>query len=431
MYTPPLYNEKLYFTPRAGGTRKIIMDDGESKDPRLKVSSYSARMTDLTEEDTGNFSAIFGLMINVDELHVSVCTDPVSRLSGQSYFGDIPQEAESLEFSTHLSNTSSKVLWSRSDPQTSQGGRAEVRSDSWKITKLTQEDNGYYIIRRRDRSLLSRMLLTVEGKYSTYSKFAGEKLIIRYPSTLSPWTVRVKLDGARSYIAVVNAGSLLTDSNPYSYSKQFNDRVQLLPDGIQIDRLETRDSGTYAFEDKHNNLGLTVNLEVHPGRTAFPPVSVIVPYFVGAILAAVVCFCCVKKCCIKGQAASQTEVAPYPNHHDKDQSTVPSSSPSPAPAHSYQPINPGVSRETANPSSDPTDYSAVVNIPSSEEQIQTPVTPVGGHEDTPAPTFGIDNLSSDHEPRFELEGLTIPSAPPLSSDLRVCDVDSSEKFNFL
>lgn len=39
-------------------------------------------------------------------------------------------------------------------------------------------------------------------------------------------------------------------------------------------------------------------------------------------------------------------------------------------------------------------------------------------------------LVTDTEPRFELKGMTFPSAPPLSSDSSHCDVYTSDKLNF-
>lgn len=38
-----------------------------------------------------------------------------------------------------------------------------MKWDVWEITTLTQADSGYYNLRKKDNTLLSRKLLTVEG----------------------------------------------------------------------------------------------------------------------------------------------------------------------------------------------------------------------------------------------------------------------------
>lgn len=68
-----------------------------------------------------------------------------------------------VEFAPHPDDPLPRVLWNSSDPQISQGGRGQVRGNFWEILSVTQDDNGYYDFRKKDRKLLSRTLLTVKG----------------------------------------------------------------------------------------------------------------------------------------------------------------------------------------------------------------------------------------------------------------------------
>ncbi|XP_034546851.1 uncharacterized protein LOC117818093 [Notolabrus celidotus] len=427
-YTSPAFKDQIYFTPSKGGPRTLILDGSVGKVPRLQVSKASIYLTDLTEEDNGVFSISYGhdypLAYDVITLTVSVCTDSVTKTYGESYYCKIPRQAEFLDFAPHLSDTLPKVLWNSSDPQTSLGGRGQVRGDSWEIISATQEDSGYYDFRGKDRKLLSRTLIKVEGKILRNEKYVGEVLIIRYPSADSAWTVDVKLEEERKYINLVNAGIVVTESNPEA--RAFNGRVHLLHDGMQITLLETRDSGTYTFKDPQNNLGLIVLLEVQPAPTSpKAPLSALLIFgiVVGYISLTVICFCCAWKCFEKwrssdnAQAAHQTETALPVYYHNQNQSSGQS--------HSYQPVPLGAYGDTAAYSFEPPDYDTVMN------SLQPEVEPLGGQGGTPAPSLGSDCLSSDPGPRFELTGLTGPSAPPLSSDSTACGVYSSDKLNYL
>ncbi|XP_034546852.1 uncharacterized protein LOC117818094 [Notolabrus celidotus] len=256
--------------------------------------------------------------------------------------------------------------------------------------------------------------MTVQGKILRNEKYVGEVLIIRYPSADLAWTVDVKLKKETEFINLVNAGIVVTESNPEA--RAFNGRVHLLHDGVQITLSETRDSGTYTLKDPQNNLGLTVLLEVQP---ASPSTFFIVCVVIGIFFTMVTCFCCVKKCCGKksssniAQAAPQTETAHPVRYHDQNRSSGPGYSVAHAPNHSSQPRNRGVPRVTAASSSEPPDYDTVKN------SLQPEVEPLGGQGGTPAPTLGSDCLTLDPGPRFELKGLAGSSAPPPPPQFRL------------
>ena len=92
------------------------------------------------------------------------CAEEVERSLYSMYSGHIPREAELLEFiSIPRIRDKPYVLWNRTNPRTRKGSRVLVQGDSWKITKLVESDNGFYNIRKKDNTLISRIKLTVKG----------------------------------------------------------------------------------------------------------------------------------------------------------------------------------------------------------------------------------------------------------------------------
>ncbi|KAM7000283.1 uncharacterized protein LKV04_005209 [Tautogolabrus adspersus] len=224
--------------------------------------------SDLTERDEGIFSVSSNenMLLDIIKLEVLGCAVEVRRIYGERYYLDVPQQAEILEFTPSSSHryTLPKVLWNRTDPQTAKGGRGQKKRDSWEIIQLTQKDNSYYNVRKKDGSLLSRTLLKVEEDSIIYNRGEGEDLIIRYPSTKSSWTI-TKLKRDTEYLILIEAGYLLTDSSILEY-RQYDGRVRMLHDGIEIRSLRIMDSGVLGFRDEENYLALNVHLNVHAGE---------------------------------------------------------------------------------------------------------------------------------------------------------------------
>lgn len=92
------------------------------------------------------------------------------------YSTDIPRKAEFLEFTPQHNVDHPYVLWNRTNPQTNNRGRGRVKHNVWKIINLTQADNGYYSFRRKDNTLVFRILLTVEGDVRNLTEAACELL---------------------------------------------------------------------------------------------------------------------------------------------------------------------------------------------------------------------------------------------------------------
>uniref|UniRef100_UPI0037E976E2 uncharacterized protein n=1 Tax=Semicossyphus pulcher TaxID=241346 RepID=UPI0037E976E2 len=427
-FTPPIFRGQMYFTPRDGGSTITLMVNGEVMDPRMKRSLRSLKLTDLTERDNGIFWVSNGSGERRDaiELDIKDCADNVRKVFGEKFYYDVPHQAEVLEYAPNFS-TPPNVLWNRSDPQTNVGGRGRMGHKFWEISDLTQKDKGYYNLRKEDRTLLSRILLTVEEKSMNYDKKVGENLIITYPLVTSSWTVRFTPEGDSDYTTLMASGTVLTDETPYSGPGQFDRRFRKLPNGIEINSLTMMDSGSYEFRDPDKNLGQTVWLQVQP---APPSTTAIVGIISGVAFAAILCCCCVRKCCCKKSSSKRDEAAPLAAaalqvyNHGQNRPVGSSHSTTPAPDYSYQPPNPSVSRAPAASSLRPP-----VNIHVNPPQPE--VDPLRGQRDAPAPTFGSDYFSLDTEPRFEIKGMKAPSAPPLGSDSTVCNVYTSDKLNFL
>ncbi|KAM6952211.1 uncharacterized protein PEZ65_010451 [Lycodopsis pacificus] len=411
-YAPLFFNGQLYFTPTKGGSRKLLMDKGEAKNPRLKVQRGSVRFTDLTERDEGTFSTSYNNGRHNDiKLTIRDCADKVLRFYGDMYSTTVPRQAEFLEFIPLHSVDQLKVLWNRADPQTNTGGRGRFKRNVWEIRNLNQADMGHYNIREKDNTLLSRILLEVRGFQRDYIRKVNERLLILNPQGFTSWTVAFTPEGGKEKQSLMNEGNLFTD---YDLGT-FTGRMAAMHNGIVIDPVESTDSGTFEFRDQQGYLVQTVQVSVNPEEFA---TVVYVGIAVGIVFAVIVCCCCVRKCCCKkssskrAESAPQTAATPAAYYHNTNPPVAPGYSAAPALDHS-----PHYSRN------------AVVSRGRTTISLEPSVAPPGGQGVDPAPLLGSDCLSSDPGPRFELKG--VHSAPPLSSGSTFCDVYTSDKLNFL
>lgn len=90
------------------------------------------------------------------------CAEEVTKYYGDEYLFDVPREAEILEFAPTDNKRNVKVLWNRTSVQI-QPSRVKVSWSTARMRDLTQVDNGYYNLRKKDNSLIWRRLLTVQG----------------------------------------------------------------------------------------------------------------------------------------------------------------------------------------------------------------------------------------------------------------------------
>jgi hypothetical protein len=231
-------------------------------------------------------------------------------------------------------------------------------------------------------------------------------------------------------VLLMKAGDLLTDYSEWeSEEGMFAGRIQKIDVPtlqITIEDLRPSDSGQYKLIDQKGNLALIVELNVEKKEL---PNFVYVGFAVAILFVLVCSRCCVKKWCRKTtrKNARQTEAAPaayyYENATQPSTSAHPSSSYGPTysatvcpkePASTYhQPLIPGPEN---------------LHVSSSQPQV---VASTASHEPASTAFLGVDTLSSDAGPQFELKGMLFPSAPPLSSHTSFSDVYTSDKLNFL
>nr|XP_046262346.1 uncharacterized protein LOC124068277 isoform X2 [Scatophagus argus] len=425
-YTPPLYNGKLYFTPSKGGPRKLMMDNGEAKDPRMKVSYSTVRLKDLRESDDGTFSVMFGTrMYDFLKLKILDCAEEVTRYYGHLYSYSVPREAEFLEFIPLHSVDQLMVLWNLTDSQTNKGARRQMKRNSWEISGVTQADAGYYNLRKKDNTLLSRVLLRVEESRRHYDTKVNTRLFIQKPFVDVPWTVTFTREGETEQIPLMKDGKPFKESS-WNLEASFRRRISFLHDSIEIAPVQIRDSGTFEFRDPQGNLAESAEVLVEP---EFTPTWVYAAISGGIIFAVIFCCCCIRKCCCGKSSSKRDESAAAVYHHDENRPTGPTSYSAALASHySYRPVNSLASREPATASLGPPVYNPVnIHVNPTQPEVAAP----GGQGVTPAPSGSFDLSSSDPDPRFELKGLAFPSAPPLSSDSTFCDVYSSDKLNFL
>ncbi|XP_036932992.1 uncharacterized protein LOC119007428 isoform X1 [Acanthopagrus latus] len=424
-YVPVLFRGQLYFTPNDGGPRKLLMDNGESKDPRLIFPrGRGLLLQDLRDSDSGTYSGFDERTKNEDNimaLRVLDCSEKKTKTFGETYTLDVSRRAEYLEF-TPLHTSQTTVLWSRSNSEASEGGRGGMTSRGWEIVCLSPADRGHYNFRKKDNSLLSRIRLSVQESFKDYHAYVNGRLLIEdscFEGVL--WTVTFSMMGAQESEMLIKAGRVL---NNEWISPSFKMRIWVLNNGIDLNPVRDTDAGTYTFSDPQGNLAHVATLVVYPESG-----YVYAAIAGGIVLAVIICCCCVRKCCCK-KASKRDESAPVAvYYHDPDQPAYTSSTAPPAPDYSHQPVNSPAYSQPAATSVGPSDQPAGPGYPAAPPPAYSyqPVNPSqpevsapGGPGATPAPSLGSDYLTSDPDTTFELKGLTLPSAPPLGSDSEMC-----------
>lgn len=151
------------------------------------------------------------------------------------------------------------------------------------VQSLTQLDNGYYNLRRKNKDLISREKVQVEGNGIKLDVFLyviknmiqftlfhtakevyltatdKESLFIQFPFSSKTWTLTYISDGDDEEHTLVDKGIKVRDSYVYV---PFKRRFSKYDDGVEINPVESGDSGTFYFKDTNGNLAETVVLEV-------------------------------------------------------------------------------------------------------------------------------------------------------------------------
>ncbi|XP_061755908.1 wu:fc21g02 [Nerophis ophidion] len=437
-YTPPLFTGKIYFTPKGSSIRRLLVDNGEAKDPRVQVTHASMSLQDLTKQDEGIFSVQHtDYRSNIVSLKILDCADKVEKYYHGMYRFELLSSVHILEFTPIGNPDKTTILWNRTDPNGRRAGRGQFKNNYWEISDVTQDDNGYYNLRRKSYALMSRKKLEVSEQSSSHEPKEGSTCFIQYPSSFVPWDVTFtpSREGDPKDLMVAGNWEFKYRLNPDSY-------------GLEIFPVETKDSGLYEFRDKEGHLGLSARLYV---EEAHAPTYVYVILFIVFIAGLAICCCCIRRCCCKKKASktntpqliSNTPTTPAVYYHGPTQpagtsyysvappaaaysyqpSPAQAASPAPPALPAYQPYQPVSATEP--PVTGPTVFNTVVVHPS-PGQPETVIS--GGQDSAPAPTFGSDLQSLDPGPRFELKGMNFSSA--LNSDADISNVYTSSKLSF-
>ncbi|XP_070693352.1 uncharacterized protein [Pempheris klunzingeri] len=347
-YAPPIFNGQIYLTPNNQGSKRLLMDNGEVKDPRIIVSHGTIYFKDLTEQDEGMFSISFNedRPHDIIKLKIMACVDRTFKTDyGAKYFFHAPDRTEFLEFTPSQSVDQPKVLWNRTDPQIHKESKGQMRGNVWEISSVTQADSGYYNFRDKDNALLFRIQFTVTVNQKRYVAKVNEKLVIQNPWVVAPWTVTFLPEGETEGTTVMKDGKVVTEDDGMSGPKHFKGRIGVVHNGIAIDPVENTDFGSFEFRDPQGNLAQAVKVEVIREHL---PTFVYVISIIIIVVAVVLCSCYVKKYCCKkssskkDQPAPQTAAASAVYYHDQNQPAGPTYSATPGPACSYQPMKPQV-----------------------------------------------------------------------------------------
>lgn len=89
------------------------------------------------------------------------CADEITRTYWHGFSIDVPRDAQYLEF-IPLDGREPTVLWNRTGSLVKKD-KVQIKWNVIDVFSLTQADNGYYNLRKKDNTLLKRQKLQVEG----------------------------------------------------------------------------------------------------------------------------------------------------------------------------------------------------------------------------------------------------------------------------
>lgn len=96
---------------------------------------------------------------------------------------------------------------------------------------------------------------------SHYDVIENERVIITYPQFGGSWTVIFKPLNGEDQETVMKNGWLVLKFH------RFTQRINIRGNGIEIENVELKDSGTFEFRDPQGNLAMAVHLNVGTGET--------------------------------------------------------------------------------------------------------------------------------------------------------------------
>ncbi|KAI9538961.1 hypothetical protein NQZ68_009038 [Dissostichus eleginoides] len=279
----PVYSTSrtVTFTPDPEGPRRVLLDKTIVKDPRFEwTRDKMLVLREVTHEDQGLYSIKLssGFTYEAVRLTVSECIKSHHRFYGQNFEHHIPENGSLLEFTPWGAPPEAMpvVLWNRTDPETSDVGRGRLlrAGKVWVAERVTQADQGNYVVRNDRGKVVSRSTLTVRGRSLNVTRFSKESLNLplflpvpharliftptRYPdeSSLGPYDPKPP----RGPVQLIREGHI-TD-----HDMRYRGLVSLGRNGtlneVVIMRLSARHDGLYEIRDVDGNLVSSTWLQV-------------------------------------------------------------------------------------------------------------------------------------------------------------------------
>ncbi|XP_029296756.1 uncharacterized protein LOC115014211 isoform X2 [Cottoperca gobio] len=272
---------------------------------------------------------------------------------------------------------------------------------------LQMSCKGRYEIKDQNGDTALEVSLEMEPKTKIFDRKPGEQLSFTFDLEPSSCNIYFFPEGdSGPGKSIVGQGRLQLHSDEFD-CVGFD---LIKPCGISNDDLQMSCQGRYQIKDQNGDTAVEVTLEMEPLSYATSPIGI----SAGVFLSSLFC-CCVRRCCRKSASKedkSESE-APEPDVQYQVYDLEPVRL---RPDHLSEPSG---THYPAQPPYTPTDplihNHPTVDVPPAYSEVSAPPVPV----------------HSDSEPRYELKGMTFPSAPPLSSESTTCDVYTSAKFNFL
>ncbi|XP_017282606.1 uncharacterized protein LOC108242329 isoform X2 [Kryptolebias marmoratus] len=155
--------DSVYLTPSDGRRKEWIIKNGKANDPRIRVCSASFCLTGLTKRDNGVFSVSKDGVLFQESLRLEVldCTETISVTFMKQLEHEVPTAAKFMDYIS-LPLDEPIILWNRTDPRSNDERRGKVINNVWRISDLTQADNGYYNFWRKNNFIESRIFLEVK-----------------------------------------------------------------------------------------------------------------------------------------------------------------------------------------------------------------------------------------------------------------------------
>ncbi|KAK5864843.1 hypothetical protein PBY51_016052 [Eleginops maclovinus] len=269
---------------------------------------------------------------------------------------------------------------------------------------------GRYEIRDENDDRALEVYLHMEPSVMTYERKSGAELSLKLD--LEPNACNIHFFGKSSFDIVLQ-GKLQRDLDEYDC----NGFYLIKPCGILNEALQMSCQGRYEIRDQNDDRALVMELEMH-APFELSSVGIGVGIFFSPLLLCIVSYCCCRGSSSKNKTSENEAADPDVQYEEYDLE--------PVRLRPDQVSEPSVTLYPAQPSLTPTD--PLIHNHPSEEMPPTYAEVLAASGQTDAPTFPVH---SDPEPRFEVKGMTFPSAPPLKSDSTISDVYTSSKLNFL